>query len=37
MVGDPNDNAPHTIAQWFNTRAFAEVPAGVIRDWFSLG
>jgi len=31
MIGDPNGNAPRTIAQWFNTGAFAEVPAGVIR------
>jgi hypothetical protein len=31
MIADPNSNAPHTIAQWFNTAAFAEVPVGVIR------
>jgi hypothetical protein len=31
MIADPNDGAPHTIAQWFNINAFAEVPAGVIR------
>jgi hypothetical protein len=31
MIADPNDNAPHTIAQWFNTAAFANVPAGVSR------
>jgi hypothetical protein len=30
-VGDPNANAPHTIAQWFNTSAFALVPAGQVR------
>jgi hypothetical protein len=30
IVGDPNANAPHTIAQWFNPAAFAAVPAGVI-------
>lgn len=31
LVGDPNSNAPHTIAQWFNTSAFANVPAGQAR------
>jgi hypothetical protein len=31
MLSDPNANAPHTIAQWFNTAAFAAVPTGVIR------
>jgi hypothetical protein len=31
MVGNPNVGAPQTIAQWFNTAAFAGVPAGVIR------
>ncbi|HKX28438.1 MAG TPA: adenylyl cyclase, partial [Blastocatellia bacterium] len=31
MIADPNRNAPHTIARWFNTEAFAEVPAGVTR------
>jgi hypothetical protein len=31
MIADPNSNAPHTFAQWFNTSAFAEVPAGVTR------
>lgn len=30
-VGDPGSGAPHTIAQWFNTAAFANVPAGEIR------
>ena len=30
-VGNPNSGAPHTIAQWFNTAAFANVPAGTIR------
>ncbi len=29
QVGDPNANAPHTIAQWFNTSAFVLVPTGV--------
>ena len=31
MVGNPNANAPHTIAQWFNTAAYANVPAGQVR------
>jgi hypothetical protein len=31
MIADPNDNAPRTFAQWFNTSAFAEVPANVTR------
>jgi hypothetical protein len=31
LVANPNANAPHTIAQWFNTAAFAPVPAGQIR------
>jgi hypothetical protein len=31
IVGDPNTNAPHTRAQWFNASAFAPVPAGQIR------
>jgi hypothetical protein len=31
MIADPNAGAPHTINQWFNTNAFAEVPVGVIR------
>ena len=31
IVGDPNLRAPHTIAQWFNTSAFALVPAGQVR------
>ena len=31
IVGDPNANAPHTIAAWFNASAFAAVPAGQIR------
>jgi hypothetical protein len=30
QVGDPN-SGPRTIAQWFNTAAFAEVPAGIYR------
>lgn len=31
LVGDPQLGAPHTIAQWFNTKAFAFVPSGQIR------
>jgi hypothetical protein len=31
IIGDPNSNAPHTLAEWFNTSAFALVPAGQIR------
>jgi hypothetical protein len=31
MVADPNANAPHTLTQWFNIAAFADVPAGVVR------
>jgi hypothetical protein len=31
MIANPNDGAPHTIAQWFNTNAFALVPTGTIR------
>jgi Carboxypeptidase regulatory-like domain/TonB-dependent Receptor Plug Domain len=30
-VSNPNSGAPHTIQQWFNTSAFAEVPAGQYR------
>jgi len=26
--GNPNSNAPHTVAQWFNTSVFAPVPSG---------
>jgi hypothetical protein len=31
MLSDPNKDAPHTIAKWFNTQAFAAVPTGVVR------
>jgi hypothetical protein len=31
MISDPNKNAPHTIAKWFNTQAFAAVPTGQVR------
>ena len=30
-VSDPNRKAPHTLTQWFNTSAFAQVPAGQYR------
>ncbi|MGH9864795.1 MAG: TonB-dependent receptor domain-containing protein, partial [Candidatus Acidiferrales bacterium] len=30
-VGNPSSGAPHTINQWFNTAAFADVPAGTVR------
>lgn len=30
-VCNPNENAPHTVAQWFNTACFADVPAGEVR------
>jgi hypothetical protein len=28
---NPNDGAPHTVAQWFNTSCFVTVPAGQVR------
>ena len=28
QVGDPNANAPHTFAQWFNTAVFSTPPSG---------
>jgi hypothetical protein len=28
---NPNTNAPHTVAQWFNTGCFADVPQGIVR------
>ncbi|HYL37323.1 MAG TPA: carboxypeptidase regulatory-like domain-containing protein [Bryobacteraceae bacterium] len=31
QVCDPNANAPHIIAQWFNTACFKDVPIGQIR------
>jgi hypothetical protein len=31
QVCDPNANAPHTLAQWFNAACFANVPTGVVR------
>lgn len=30
-VSNPNSNAPHNLHQWFNTAAFAQVPAGEYR------
>ena len=30
-IGDPNSGALHTVTQWFNTSAFALVPAGQVR------
>lgn len=30
MIGDPN-SGPKTLTQWFNTAAFADVPAGQVR------
>jgi outer membrane receptor protein involved in Fe transport len=31
QVCDPNANAPHTLAMWFNTSCFANVPTGQVR------
>jgi hypothetical protein len=31
LICNPNANAPHTVAQWFNTSCFALVPSGEIR------
>jgi hypothetical protein len=31
QVCDPNANAPHTVAQWFNTACFTDVPKGQVR------
>jgi hypothetical protein len=30
-ICNPNTDAPHTAAQWFNTACFADVPAGQVR------
>jgi hypothetical protein len=31
QVGDPQSGAPNTVAEWFNTAAFAPVPSGQVR------
>jgi hypothetical protein len=31
MIANPSSGAPHSISQWFNTAAFADVPAGTVR------
>ena len=31
LIGNPNSGAPHGYTQWFNTAAFANVPAGQAR------
>jgi len=31
MIANPSSGAPHTINQWFNTAAFADVPSGTVR------
>lgn len=31
VIANPNTNAPHTFAQWFNKADFVQVPAGQIR------
>jgi len=31
LIGNPNEGAPHGFTQWFNTAAFANVPAGQAR------
>ena len=30
-ISNPNTDAPHTLSKWFNTAAFAPVPAGQYR------
>jgi hypothetical protein len=30
-IGNPNANAPHTLLKWFDTSAYAEVPANALR------
>jgi hypothetical protein len=38
MISDPNQNAPHTTAQWFNTSAFSLRPAnGAVGATYSFG
>jgi hypothetical protein len=31
MICDPNSNAPHNTAQWFNKSCFAATPQGAVR------
>ena len=31
MICNPNDGAPHSVAQWFNKSCFAPVPQGAVR------
>jgi hypothetical protein len=31
MTCNPNDGAPHTVAQWFNTSCFVQVAQGTVR------
>ncbi len=31
QIANPNSGAPHSLTQWFNTAAFANVPAGQFR------
>ena len=31
MTCDPNANAPHTLAQWYNSSCFTQVPQGAVR------
>src|SRR6185312_8824438 len=31
MIGNPNQHAPHKLGHWFNTAAYADVPAGQVR------
>jgi hypothetical protein len=31
QIGDPNNGAPHTAAQWFNTSAFTDVDPANLR------
>jgi hypothetical protein len=31
QIGDPNGNAPHTIANWFDTSVFVPIPGGQVR------
>jgi hypothetical protein len=31
QIGDPNQGAPHTFDQWFNTAAYLDIPDGEVR------